>query len=294
MIYTVTAAPSLDYYMPLQTLFRGEVNRAENCRFEIGGKGINIAKTLSEKGGEVCALGFIAGFVGEEIARQCRLSGLPAKFSKLSSGNSRINTKISETADGFSMTEINAAAPEIDEAARADFLQKLSAISEGDFLVLSGSVPKNSDIYSASAEIAKNHGAKLVVDCDGETFREMLLHKPFLIKPNQYELCSLYGVSPTTDRAVLSPLIEKTLEFTDNILLSLGEKGAVLASKNAETLFAAARHGTPKNTVGAGDTLLAGFLYAYCKSGDRESSLNFAAETAAERVFGMKRNDNDE
>jgi 1-phosphofructokinase len=288
MIYTVAVSPSIDYYMPLGSLVKGEVNRAENCRFEVGGKGLNIAKTLSALGGRVCALGFTAGFIGSEIERQCRLTGIPAKFTRLSSGNSRINVKISENADSFSMTEINAPAPEIDDAARADFLEKLSAISAGDYLVLSGSVPKNSDIYAVSAKLANERGARLVADCEGETLREMLTKKPFLIKPNHFELCALWGNPPAADRAALEPLIEKTLEFADNILLSLGDKGALLAAKNAETLFAPAGHGRVINTVGAGDTLLAGFLYAYAENGDRERSLAFAAEKAAERVFGAK------
>ncbi|MDR0992581.1 MAG: hexose kinase [Ruminococcus sp.] len=288
MIYTVTVSPSLDYYMPLNKLSFGAVNRAENCRFEVGGKGLNIAKTLYALGvSNVCALGFTAGFVGDEIERQCRLMGITAKFTRLSSGCSRINTKISENADGFSMTEINAPAPEIDSAARADFLQNLNEISAGDILILSGSVPKNCDIYRVSAEIATAKGAELVVDCEGETLREMLEYKPYLIKPNQYELCALWNVPPTTDRAAIEPLVEKTLFYTENILLSLGDKGALLASKNAETLFAPAKNGTVINTVGAGDTLLAGFLYAQIiYSNHREKSLTFAVETAAERVFG--------
>jgi 1-phosphofructokinase len=317
MIYTVTVSPSLDYYMPLAALKKGEVNRAENCRFEVGGKGLNIAKTISALGGEVCAFGFTAGFVGDEIERLCRLQNIPAQFSKLSSGNSRINVKIAESsadcgssaggssadgssadessadgssADGvFTMTEINAPATDFDVAAMYDYRFKLDTIEPGDFLVLSGSVPKNSGIYILSASVAAERRAKVVVDCEGETLKSVLRVHPFLIKPNHYELCSLWGEPPTTDRAVLDPLLDKTLDFCENILLSLGGEGALLASNNAETLFVPAQKGEVKNTVGAGDTLLAGFLYAFVNGKDRKESLDFAAEMAAEKVFGKRK-----
>jgi 1-phosphofructokinase len=287
MIYTVTVSPSLDYYMPLDTLKKGEVNRTENARFIVGGKGINAAKTLNSLGmSDVICLGFIAGFTGDEIAARCGKEGLKADFVRLSNGNSRINVKLSEETDsGVAMTEINAAAPEITENDTERLLIKLQKIQRGDYLLLSGSTPEIG-IYKAAAAICKTNGGRLIVDSEGETLRELLSEKPFLIKPNHFEFSDLCGVSITDDRGELEKLLEKTPVNAENVLISIGKHGAILASESGETLYVPAPQGRAKNTVGAGDTMLAAFLYKFMETGDYKKALDFAVLAASKKVFG--------
>jgi 1-phosphofructokinase len=287
-VYTVTVSPSLDYYMPLDVIRKNEVNRSEDCCYKVGGKGINAAKTLKKLGIEAVNLGFTAGFSGEEIKRQCQALGLTTDFIELSDGNSRINIKIAETggAKGVSMTEINAAAPEISGGDIEKLFDKLRKIKTGNFLLLLGNI-KNLEIYSEAARICKNNGAKLVVDCDGAALDVVTREKPFLIKPNHFEFCDFLGVPVTDDIKTLQSLLTETVKnAAENILLSVGEKGALLASQNAETIFTKAPSGVPKNTVGAGDTLLAAFVFKMISGGERKESLEFAVKIASEYVFG--------
>jgi 1-phosphofructokinase len=287
MIYIITASPSLDYYLPLEALKIGEVNRSKNAFFTVGGKGINSAKTLLSLGlSDVLCLGFIAGFTGDEIARQCGNSGLKTDFVKLQSGNSRINVKIGETqTDGVNITEINASAPEITASDREKLLEKLHKIKRGDYLLLSGSTPEIA-VYKEAAAICKANGGRLVVDCDGETLHEMLKQKAFLIKPNHIEFCELLGVSVTDDREELIKLLEKSRINAENVLISMGKKGAVLWGEEEETLYVPAPQGVAKNTVGAGDTMLAAFLYKFIQTGDRKEAIEFAVAEASKKVFG--------
>jgi 1-phosphofructokinase len=286
MIYIVAASPSLDYYMPLERLNKGEVNRSQNAYFTVGGKGINVAKTLLLLGVcDVRCFGFIAGFTGDEIKRRCSEEKLSTEFIKLNSGNSRVNVKIGES--GSNATEINAAAPENTEGDAQKLLQKLREIKSGDYLVLTGSTP-NIDIYEKAADICKENGGWLIVDCDGEALHKMLSSNPFLIKPNHYEFCKLCGIPQTDDREILTKELERGHINAENVLLSLGSKGAILASKGERTLFFPAPEGIAKNTVGAGDTMLAAFLKELITSNaDREKALEFAVLTASKYVFGI-------
>jgi 1-phosphofructokinase len=287
MIYTVTVSPSLDYYMPLDTLRNGDVNRCKNASFAVGGKGINAAKTLMSPGfSDVLCLGFIAGFTGDEIARRCEEIGLKTDFVNLSGGNSRINVKIGETgADGVNITEINASAPEITASDTGKLLEKLQKIKCGDYLLLSGSTPQMG-IYKAAAAVCKANGGRLIIDCDGETLHEILSEKPFLIKPNHIEFCALAGIPVTDDPETLKKLLENRAINAENVLISMGKKGAILWTEGGETLYVTAPKGVAKNTVGAGDTMLAAFLYRFIQTGDRKESLEFAVAAASKKVFG--------
>jgi 1-phosphofructokinase len=289
MIYIFSPNPSLDYYMPLETLKKGEVNRTSNAYFTVGGKGINVAKTLLSLGViDIRCLGFIAGFTGREIAKQCRSEGINAEFIMMRPGNSRVNVKIGENGEeNTQMTEINAAAPEISDSDCENLLEKLREIKSGDYLVLAGNTPDTA-IYTAAADICNKNGGRLVVDCDGETLRELLLKTPFLIKPNHYEFCKLCGIPPTDNGEALIKKLDENKINAENILLSMGGKGAILASKGEQTLIFSAPEGRVKNTVGAGDTMLAAFIkYFDGSNGDRKKSLEFAVMTASKKVLGL-------
>jgi 1-phosphofructokinase len=287
MIYTVTVSPSLDYYLSLESLKNGEVNRSKNAFFTVGGKGINAAKTLLSFGmGDVLCLGFIAGFTGDEIARRCEELGLKTDFVKLQSGNSRINVKIGESeTEGVNITEINASAPEITSNDTEKLLEKLQKIKCGDCLFLAGSTPEIG-IYKAAAAVCKANGGRLIVDCDGETLREILSEKPFLIKPNHIEFCAFAGISVTDNPETLEKLLKNSPINAENVLISMGKKGAILRTESGETLYVQAPRGVPKNTVGAGDTMLAAFIYKFIQTGDKKESLEFAVAAASKKVFG--------
>jgi 1-phosphofructokinase len=285
MIYIFSPNPSLDYYLPLETLKKGEVNRTASAYFTVGGKGVNVARTLHSLGvSDIRCFGFIAGFTGEEISKQCVAQNIPAEFIKLNSGNSRINVKIRET--GENTTEINAAAPEISERDSEKLLKKLRDIESGDYLVLAGNTPDIA-LYTEAAEICNKNGGRLVVDCDGDVLREMLNKTPFLIKPNHFEFCSLCGIPTTDDPEKLIKTFVNNPINAENILLSMGGKGAILASKGEQTLFCSAPDGEARSTVGAGDTMLAAFIKSFVQTnGDRKKSLEFAVLTASKYVFG--------
>jgi 1-phosphofructokinase len=293
-VFTVTVSPSLDYYMQTDGLTENAVNRASDCHYKVGGKGINAARTLKNLGMEAVSIGFIAGFVGKEIERLAEADGLLTDFIKLESGNSRINVKIADNKNGdCQMTEINAASPEINAADCEKLFAKMRNAGSGDFVIFSGSEPAGSRIYKTAAEICKKNGAKIVVDCDGGSLRDLLTVKPFLIKPNHIEFCALCGAKTTDDRETLINILRETFPNAENVLVSMGDKGALLASENEEITYCpveavpAGAYLPPINTVGAGDTMLAAFLNSYIKTGgDREKSLEFAVRTATNYVTG--------
>lgn len=258
VIYTVTFNPALDYYMDLPTLQEGLVNRTDRTDLQVGGKGINVSLILKNLGEPTVATGFVAGFVGKEVARRLEKAGVRTDFILLPEGNSRINVKLK----GREITEINAPGPAIPPESVETLLQKVQMLNAEDTLVLAGSVPADlpQDIYCRLLA-ATPAGVRTVVDATGGLLRATLSYRPYLIKPNHHELGELFGRTLSTPDEVAECAAALQKEGARNVLVSMGSKGALLMDETGAAHFLAAPKGEAKGTVGAGDSMVAGFLH---------------------------------
>ncbi len=282
MIYTVTFSPAVDYVVDLPSLRLGEINRSRAEEAYPGGKGINVSLVLAHLGTSSVALGFLGGFTGSFISEELRKQGIASEFIPVE-GNTRINVKIR----GKEETAINGQGPKISEKDIAALLEKLSKLGESDILVISGAVPATlpSDIYERIVSLVAPAGCRVIVDATGETLLKTLPFHPFLVKPNREELQELAG-RPIKDDASLIESAERLLELgAQNVLVSLGGDGAVLVGKSAEPTFIPAPQGEVKNTVGAGDSLVAGFLHEYLRCGDLISAARFGVKVGSASAF---------
>ena len=264
MIYTVTFNPSLDYLVSVGEFAPGRTNRTKTEQMLPGGKGLNVSQVLKNLGLESIALGFAAGFVGEEIIRRMEEAGVSAELIRLPEGVSRINVKLLDV-EG---TEINAAGPDIPAQALQQLMDRLDVLSAGDFLVLAGSIPASvpKTIYHDICARLSGSGAEIIVDAEGQLLLEVLPYHPFLIKPNNHELGGLFGVS-LNRRSEVVPYAKRLQEMgARNVLVSLAGEGAVLVGENGEIFESAAPKGRLVNGVGAGDSMVAGFLAGYLGS----------------------------
>jgi 1-phosphofructokinase len=284
MVYTVTFNPALDYVMhrkgPLQP---GETNRSSEEQICYGGKGINVSYVLGQLGVESTALGFIAGFTGRELERGVRDMGVRTHFITLPEGMTRINVKLK----GETETEINAAGPAIDAASAEALMQAIDELREGDLLILSGSIPASmpADTYAVILERIAGRGISFAVDATGELLLKTLSYGPLLIKPNLAELCELFGVEQITREEIFTYARRLQEQGARNVLISLGPEGAALLSEDGKELFSPAASGKPVNTVGAGDSMLAGFLAEYLSSGDAREALLMGIAAGAATAF---------
>ena len=261
MIYTVTFNPSLDYTMRVDGFCPGRTNRAESAVLGPGGKGINVSVMLKNLGAETLALGFTAGFVGDEIVRSLKECGLNTDFIRLSEGCSRINVKLPYV-EG---TEINAPGPDIPKEALDMLMDRVRALKRGDCLVLAGSVPAclPRSVYRSMALAASSCGADLAIDAEGSLLTDTLSCRPLLIKPNADELGGLFARTFSSRREVI-PYAAKLREAgARNVLVSMAGEGAVMAAENGEIYESPAPRGKLVNGVGAGDSMVAGFLAGY-------------------------------
>ena len=258
MIYTITCNPSLDYIVSVEDFALGKTNRTASEQMLPGGKGINVSTVLGNLGVESVALGFSAGFVGEEIRRQAQMRGVRTDFIHLASGNSRINLKL-KNYDG---TEINGRGPRIGREAVGELMGRLDALGEGDVLVLAGSIPGSmpDETYGKIMERLAGRGVMTVVDATKNLLMNVLEYRPFLVKPNSHELGEIFGVE-LRDREEAIPYARRLRELgAVNVLVSMAGQGAVLAAGDGEVYAAAAPRGKLVNGVGAGDSMVAGFL----------------------------------
>lgn len=283
MIYTLTLNPAVDYSMSVGAICEGKTNRSQCESILFGGKGINVSCVLKNLGLESCALGFIAGFTGEALENSLKEQGIDTDFVRLKSGFTRINVKLR----GETETEINACGPIIDEGSLSQLFSKLLALEGGDTLILSGSAPASlsSSIYAEIMESLFNKNIRFVVDASGELLEKTLKFKPFLIKPNLAELEGLVGESLLTQDEIICAanlLIEKGAQ---NVLVSLGEDGAILICQNGEVFVEKGHEGNAINTVGAGDSALAAFIYA--EKDGFERALKFANAAGAACAFSQ-------
>ncbi len=280
MIYTVTFNPAIDYILRTNALEAGEVNRAASEEMLFGGKGINVSVILARLGVPTVAMGFVAGFTGDALAQMVRAAGVDSDLIPLKEGRTRVNVKLWE-ADGR-VTEINAGGPIIDSEALETLYRKLARLTEGDTLVLAGSVPASlpADIYRQILERIHTHGVRTVVDAAGDLLAGVLAYRPFLIKPNRAELAELVGHALPDDAAVEEAARELQSRGARNVLVSLGGDGALLLDEEGIVHRAPSLCKHPCYTVGAGDSMVAGFLAGVDEGYDYALRLGSAAGSA--------------
>ncbi len=259
MIYTLTLNPAVDYIVRLPVLAEGKTNRAATTAVQFGGKGINVSLVLHALGMEATALGFIAGFTGEAMEAELTRRGIRTAFVRLPDGITRINIKLGTDA---AETEINAPGPAIPSEALEALLTRLDELTEGDTLVLAGSIPPSlpKDLYRRIMERLADRGIRFAVDTEGEALTAALPYRPFLIKPNRAELETLAGCLLPTEDDLRAAAIALRQAGAQNVLVSLGGDGALLLDEYGNFHRAPSIPVTPVNTVGAGDSMVAGFL----------------------------------
>lgn len=281
MIYTITLNPSLDYIVLVENFTLNMTNRTNSEMVLVGGKGINVSLVLKNLGHKSTALGFVGGFVGDEITNQLMTNGIDSQFIRVSNGVSRINVKI-RNIDG---TEINGQGPEISKAELCKLLSKLTHINNNDILVLAGSIPASisNTIYKEIMQLLPQ--VRIVVDATKELLLNVLELQPFLIKPNNYELGEIFEVKLTTQEEVI-PYAEKLQVLgAKNVLVSLGANGAVLVTETGKVYQSDAPTGMLINSVGAGDSMVAGFIAGYLETNDLEHAFKFAVCTGSASAF---------
>ena len=270
MIFTVTLNPSIDYVVRLDKLTNGITNRTTSEEYYFGGKGINVSCVLAELGLDSTAYGFVAGFTGEAIEKGIRNDRIITDFIKLKHGISRINIKIKAGEE----TEINCQGPHIDDSELERLLQKIDRIASGDTLVIAGSIPNTmpDDVYERMLERISRKDVKIVVDATKQLLVNSLKYKPFLIKPNRQELSEIFGTEVKTEEDIEKYAKELQKMGAKNVLISLGGEGAMLIDENGEKHKAGVLKEKVINTVGSGDSMVAGFVAGY----EKEHSYSYA------------------
>ncbi|WP_294523823.1 1-phosphofructokinase [uncultured Allofournierella sp.] len=283
MIYTVTFNPALDYVVRMDALALGQVNRTASEDVQLGGKGINVSWVLRELGQENVALGFVAGFTGKAIEDGLAAKGVATDFIHLPAGLTRINVKLKAGEE----TEINGKGPDISAEALEELFRKLDALGEGDVLVLAGSIPASmpSDVYESI--LARLEGKKVLcaVDATRDLLVNVLKYKPFLIKPNNHELGEIFGRVLTTDEEIRECAEKLQQQGARNVLVSMAGDGAMLLDENGGCHRLAAYKGKVKNSVGAGDSMVAGFLAGYLDTGDYAHALRVGSAAGSATAF---------
>lgn len=283
MIYTVTFNPALDYVVGVERLTLGEVNRTTKESIYYGGKGINVSAVLKELKVESIALGFVAGFTGDAIERGVKEKGIVTDFIHLKEGMSRINVKIKSDQE----SEINGQGPEITKEAIELLFEKLDQLKEGDSLVLAGSIPKTlpSDIYERIMERLREKKIRVVVDATKDLLLNVLKYKPFLIKPNNHELGEMFGVILKTNEEIISYGKKLQDMGAKNVLVSMAGDGSILIDETGNVYQMGVPAGKVKNSVGAGDSMVAGFLAGYAETNNYEEALKLGAATGSATAF---------
>ena len=283
MIYTVTFNPSLDYIITLDAFELGRTNRTVTEQLLPGGKGINVSAVLHNLGIPNTALGFTAGFVGQEISRRICSAGICSDFIELKNGISRINVKLKD----FDGTELNGMGPSVDADSLNLLFAKIRSLQEGDTLVLAGSIPAGmpQTLYRDILSLLNGKGVRVVVDATKQLLLETLPFRPFLIKPNSHELGELFGVSLTQRSQIPEYACRLRQQGARNVLVSMGAQGAVLAAENGTVYMAPAPEGILKNAVGAGDSMVAGFLAGWEQRCDHVHAFRMAVAGGSASAF---------
>lgn len=286
VIYTVTFNPSLDYIVSVKDFRSGMTNRTSSELMLAGGKGINVSIVLGNLGIKSTALGFIAGFTGDEIVRRLHNGGINSEFIKINDGISRINIKL-KSIDG---TEINGQGPHIDSSHIEQLMNRLRRLESGDVLVLAGSIPAgiSDNIYKDIMDMLKDKGVQIVVDATSRLLTNVLEYKPFFIKPNQHELGDIFNVTLNTQEEVIPYALELKKMGAVNVCVSMGGKGAILVADDGNVYKAKSPDGILKNSVGAGDSLVAGFLSGWIEKKDYEYAFRKGVATGSASAFSER------
>lgn len=281
MIYTLTLNPAIDYYITVDDFKSGTVNRTTSERMAFGGKGINVSLVLKELGFYSTCLGFVGGFTGEALENYLKQNGIDCDFVKVA-GNTRINVKLNDT-------DINANGPEITLDDIKKLYKKLDNIKTNDFVVLSGSVPKSlpQNIYQIIIEEMKSKGVKFVVDAEKDFLLDTLKYKPFLIKPNHHELGDIFDVEINNFDSAICYAKKLQEKGARNVMVTMGEKGAVLVCENGETHTQIAPKGEVVSAVGSGDSTVAAFLAKHIEGCEYSDCLKWAVAAGSATAFGV-------
>lgn len=282
MIYTVTLNPAIDYIIHTDEINISSVNRSKNEEIYFGGKGINVSAVLAELGIQSVALGFSAGFTGIEIEKRLSEKGINTDFVHLDKGFSRINVKIKSQKE----TEINGCGPEIPNDKIDELFQKLDTVKDGDTVVLAGSVPQSisPNIYEKILEHFNGKKIRTVIDAANELLLNVLKYKPFLVKPNNFELGEMFQIKLESIDQIIKYASKLKEMGAMNVLVSMAGDGAVLIDENEKLHICRACTGTVKNSVGAGDSMVAGFI-AGCEKGDYEYALQLGTAAGGAAAF---------
>ncbi len=286
MVYTVTFNPALDYIVRVRDFRTGETNRTESDELQWGGKGINVSTVLRNLGVENAALGFLAGFTGRALDQGLRDAGIRTDFIWLEEGLTRVNMKIKADQE----TEINGAGPAIPAAALEELFAKLDRLQSGDVLVLAGSIPTSlpDDIYQRILARLANREILTAVDATGRLLRAVLPYRPFLIKPNRAELGELFGRALNGDAEIEDCARRLQKEGARNVLVSMAGDGSLLLDETGSVHRLGVPAGTVCNSVGAGDSMVAGFLAGWLEHGDYTLAHRLGTAAGAATAFSER------
>lgn len=286
MIYTVTFNPSLDYIVSVENFRLGVTNRTSSELLLPGGKGLNVSMVLSNLGVTNTALGFVAGFTGEEIVRRIEQMGVKSKLIPVDGGISRINLKL-KSIDG---TEINGCGPEIKKEDIDKLISQLDTLDKGDVLILAGSIPGSvpDDIYGRIMGKLAGRGVLAVVDATKDLLVNVLRHRPFLVKPNHHELGEIFGVEIKTRKEAIPYAKKLQAMGADNVLVSMGGQGATLAAADGSIHETPAPEGELINSVGAGDSMVAGFIAGWMEREDYGHAFSMGVAAGSASAFSER------
>lgn len=283
MIYTVTFNPALDYVMNLKQLQYKDINRTESEQLYYGGKGINVSVILSRLKVDNIALGFLAGFSGKKIEEMLNAENIKNDFVYLKKGYTRINVKIKADED----YDINAQGPDIESDELNALFDKFEKLKSGDFLVLAGSIPNSlpDDIYEEILAKLQNKGINFAVDATGDLLLNVLKYKPFLIKPNHHELGEMFNVKLNSKDEIIT-YAKKLQEIgARNVIISMAGDGAILIEENGEITISDTPKGTLVNSVGAGDSMVGGFLAGIAENKNIKEAFKIGVATGSASAF---------
>ena len=283
MIYTVTLNPSIDYVIKLDKLNYNAVNRVNEENIYPGGKGINVSNMLNELGYKNIALGFISGFTGKYIVDSMVKKNQSCDFIEVSNGFSRINVKIKSNEE----TEINGKGPNITEEDLRKLYEKIDNLKNGDILILAGSIPSTLDdkLYENIMKMLEEKNIKIVVDATKNLLLNVLKYNPFLIKPNNHELEEMFNVKINSIKDITKYAKRLQDMGARNVLISMGKDGALLITENNEVFLSNVAKGTVKNSVGAGDSMVAGFIAGYLNTNKYQDALRLGAACGSATAF---------
>lgn len=286
MVYTVTLNPALDYVMKLKNLRTDDINRTDGEEIYYGGKGINVSVILTQLDIPNTALGFLGGFTGKKLEEMLKSDGISCDFNYLKSGDTRINVKIKADKE----IDLNACGPEITQEDMQSFLKKLDGIKDGDYLILAGSIPKTlpDDIYERMLESVSDRKVNCVVDATGDLLKNVLKYRPFLIKPNHHELGDLFSVEIKSDDDIVKYSKKLQEMGAKNVLVSMAKDGAMLTDENGNVHKIGNAKGKLVNSVGCGDSMVAGFTAGYIKTADYSYALRLGSACGNATAFSEK------